>query len=163
MGTLMKPPSLEISLRRSLVAAAMITLSALNHPLNGFLRLTPAAQAARRGSRPELTFTGPMPELSGGVAWLNSSPLSSRSLRGRVVLVNFWTYTCINSLRALPYTKAWAARYKNSGLVVIGVHTPEFSFERIQANVETATRGQSVSYPVVMDNNYEIWKAFSNE
>jgi thiol-disulfide isomerase/thioredoxin len=159
----MKPPSFEISIRRSLVLAAMISLSAFDNPLNGFLQLIPAVQAARGGARPELTFKGLMPELSGGVAWVNSSPLTTRSLRGRVVLINFWTYTCINSLRALPYAKEWAAKYNSSGLVVIGVHTPEFSFEKMQANVQTATREQNVSFPVVMDNNYEIWRAFSNE
>ena len=80
-----------------------------------------------------------------------------------MVLVNFWTYTCINSLRPLPYVKDWSAKYKSSGLVVIGVHTPEFSFEREQANVETATRKHEVSYPVMMDNDYQIWRAFGNE
>ena len=104
-----------------------------------------------------------MPEIKGGVAWLNSTPLNSKSLRGRIVLINFWTYTCINSLRPLPYIKAWSAKYKNSGLVVIGVHTPEFSFEKEQPNVEAALREHDVTYPVVMDNGYQIWRAFSNE
>lgn len=104
-----------------------------------------------------------MPELNGGVAWLNSTPLSTKSLRGRVMLINFWTYTCINSLRPLPYVKHWSAKYKGSGLIVIGVHTPEFSFERERPNVETALREHDVIYPVVMDNNYQIWRAFSNE
>ena len=81
---------------------------------------------------------GRMPELDGAVAWLNSAPLSSKALRGKVVLVNFWTYSCINSLRELPYMKAWAAKYKDAGLVVIGVHAPEFGFERDLANVRNA-------------------------
>src|SRR3989475_3843223 len=81
---------------------------------------------------------GPMPELGGAVAWLNSTPLSRESLRGKVVLVNFWTYSCINSLRELPYIKSWAAKYKDAGLVVIGVHAPEFGFERDLANVRNA-------------------------
>ena len=81
---------------------------------------------------------GRMPDLDGAVAWLNSAPLSSKSLRGKVVLVNFWTYSCINSLRELPYVKAWAAKYKDAGLVVIGVHAPEFGFEKDPANVRNA-------------------------
>src|SRR3954463_8704025 len=81
---------------------------------------------------------GRMPDLDGAVAWLNSPPLSNKSLRGKVVLVNFWTYSCINSLRELPYVKAWAAKYKDAGLVVIGVHSPEFGFEKDPANVRTA-------------------------
>lgn len=126
-------------------------------------RIPVVEAAGAEEPRPALTFEGFMPELKGGVAWLNSAPLSTKSLRGKVVLVNFWTYTCINSLRPLPYVKAWAAKYKESGFVVVGVHTPEFSFERQQPNVEVAAREHDVTYPVVMDNNYEIWRAFSNE
>ncbi len=160
----MKRFRFETSLRRALIVAAMISLAALNNPGTGFLQRMPAVQAeAAGGPRPELTSMGVMPELSGGVAWLNSSPVSARSLRGRVVLINFWTYTCINSLRPLPYVKEWSAKYKDSGLVVIGVHTPEFSFEHEQPNVEIATREHIVTYPVVMDNGYQIWRAFSNE
>jgi thiol-disulfide isomerase/thioredoxin len=81
---------------------------------------------------------GPMPALDGAVAWLNSPPLSTTALRGKVVLLNFWTYSCINSLRELPYMKAWAAKYKNAGLVVVGVHSPEFGFEKDPANVKNA-------------------------
>ena len=81
---------------------------------------------------------GPMPELGSAVAWLNSAPLSRESLRGKIVLVNFWTYSCINSLRELPYIKSWAAKYKGAGLVVIGVHAPEFGFEKERTNVENA-------------------------
>jgi len=129
----------------------------------GFLLSTPVVQAAgAKEPMPKLTFEGLMPELKGG-EWVNSAPLSTKSLRGKVVLINFWTYTCINSLRALPYVKEWSAKYRDSGLVVIGVHTPEFSFEREQSNVEIAMRERNVTYPVVMDNNYEIWHAFSNE
>jgi thiol-disulfide isomerase/thioredoxin len=118
--------------------------------------------AGAADSMPKLTFEGVMPELKGG-AWVNSAPLSTKSLRGKVVLINFWTYTCINSLRTLPYVKEWAAKYRDSGLVVVGVHTPEFSFEREQPNVEIALREHNVTYPVLMDNNYEIWHAFGNE
>ncbi|MDB5092986.1 MAG: cytochrome biosis protein [Candidatus Eremiobacteraeota bacterium] len=101
-----------------------------------------------------------MPE---STAWLNSARLSNESLRGKVVLVDFWTYSCINSLRNLPYVKAWAAKYKDAGLVVIGVHTPEFAFEKERANVEGAARDLKVTYPVPIDSNYMIWQAFNNE
>jgi thiol-disulfide isomerase/thioredoxin len=104
-----------------------------------------------------------MPSLDGAVAWLNSSPVTSASLRGKVVLVDIWTYSCINSLRQLPYIQGWAAKYKEAGLVVIGVPTPEFTFEKDQTNVERAVNGLQIAYPVPMDNNYRIWQAFSNE
>ena len=106
---------------------------------------------------------GPMPDLSGAVGWLNSTPLSSKSLRGKVVLVNVWTYSCINSLRELPYMKAWAAKYKDAGLVVIGVHAPEFAFEKDPANVKIAVSDLKVAYPVPIDSNHSIWSAFHNE
>jgi len=108
-------------------------------------------------------YEGRMPDLDGAVAWLNSTPLSSKSLRGKVVLVNFWTYSCINSLRELPYIRAWAAKYKDAGLVVIGVHSPEFGFEKERANVENAVRELNVTFPVPIDSNHRIWRAFSNE
>ena len=104
-----------------------------------------------------------MPELGGAIAWLNSAPLTRESLRGKVVLVDFWTYTCINSLRPLPYMKAWADKYKDAGLVVIGVHTPEFSFEKERANVEDAVRDLKVGFPVAIDSDYRIWEAFNNQ
>jgi len=104
-----------------------------------------------------------MPDLDGAVAWLNSAPLSSKSLRGKVVLVNFWTYSCINSLRELPYMKAWAAKYKDAGLVVIGVHTPEFGFEKNPANVKNAVFDLKVAYPIPIDSDHSIWSAFRNE
>jgi thiol-disulfide isomerase/thioredoxin len=94
--------------------------------------------------------------------WFNSPALSSAALRGKVVLVNFWTYSCINSLRALPYVESWAEKYRTSGLVVIGVHTPEFSFEKDRANVEKAVSTFKLTYPVVMDSDYGIWNAFNN-
>jgi len=106
---------------------------------------------------------GPIPELDGAIGWLNSPPLSRKALRGKVVLVDFWTYTCINSLRPLPYVKSWAAKYKDAGLVVIGAHTPEFSFEHERVNVETAVRDLKVTYPVAIDSNYAIWHAFNNQ
>jgi thiol-disulfide isomerase/thioredoxin len=110
-----------------------------------------------------LVDEGPMPSLDGAVGWLNSPPLNRKSLRGKVVLVNFWTYTCINSIRPQPYIKAWVAKYSDAGLVVIGAHTPEFSFEKERENVETAVRDLKITYPIAIDTNYEIWRAFNNE
>lgn len=104
-----------------------------------------------------------MPSLQGAVAWLNSPPLNRVDLKGKVVLIDFWTYSCINCLRTLPYVRGWAQRYKDSGLVVIGVHTPEFAFEKDQKNVEKAVRDLGITYPVALDSNYVIWNAFNNE
>jgi thiol-disulfide isomerase/thioredoxin len=97
-----------------------------------------------------------------GRDWLNTPPLSAEDLRGKVVLVNFWTYSCINSLRPLPYVRAWAAKYRDRGLVVIGVHTPEFGFEKDLANVRHALADQGIAYPVVLDSDFKIWNAFAN-
>ena len=119
--------------------------------------------AGAADTQPVLDDEGPFPDLSGAVAWLNSPPLSSRALKGKVVLIDFWTYSCINCLRALPYVEGWAAKYKDAGLVVIGVHTPEFAFEKERANVEKAVHDLKISYPVAIDNDYAIWKAFNNE
>lgn len=104
-----------------------------------------------------------MPDLDGAIGWLNSPPLSSKSLRGKVVLVNFWTYTCINSLRPLPYVKSWASKYRDAGLVVVGVHTPEFSFEHEPTNVENAVRTLNVTFPVAIDSKARIWQSFNNQ
>jgi thiol-disulfide isomerase/thioredoxin len=102
------------------------------------------------------------PPRPGSQTWLNSPPLTVADLRGKVVLVNFWTYSCINSLRPLPYVRAWAKKYQDRGLVVIGVHAPEFGFEHDAANVRRALADQGVSYPVVLDNDFRIWRAFGN-
>src|ERR1700733_5088397 len=110
-----------------------------------------------------LADEGPMPDLGGAIGWLNSAPLDRKSLRGKVVLADFWTYTCINSLRPLPYVKSWAAKYQAAGLVVIGAHTPEFSFEKARVNVENALHDLKVTYPVAIDSNYKIWHAFNNQ
>jgi cytochrome c biogenesis protein CcdA len=115
------------------------------------------------GSQVVLADEGPMPKLDGAVAWINSAPLTADSLRGKVVLIDFWTYSCINCLRALPYVEAWSAKYKDAGLVVIGVHTPEFAFEKEQSNVEKAVRDLKVTYPVAVDSDYKIWRAFNNQ
>jgi thiol-disulfide isomerase/thioredoxin len=100
--------------------------------------------------------------LDGGRPWLNTPPLDASALRGKVVLVNFWTYSCINCLRTLPYLEAWAEKYRAQGLVVVGVHAPEFAFERDPANVRRAAAMLGVRYPVVIDNDFRIWRAFNN-
>ena len=101
--------------------------------------------------------------LGSATAWINSPPLSAASLKGKVVVVQFWTFTCINWLRTLPYTRAWAQSYRNAGLVVIGVHTPEFPFEHDLDNVRRATAQMKVEYPVAVDNEYAIWRGFNNQ
>ncbi|MFW2346655.1 MAG: cytochrome c biogenesis protein DipZ [Brevundimonas mediterranea] len=110
-----------------------------------------------------LPVEGNMPPLTGATTWINSPPLTPQQLRGKVVVVDFWTYSCINCLRALPYVRAWAEKYKDQGLVVIGVHTPEFAFEKSEANVRDAVRRLGVDYPVAMDNDFAIWRAFKNQ
>jgi cytochrome c biogenesis protein CcdA/thiol-disulfide isomerase/thioredoxin len=111
----------------------------------------------------DLPVEGTMPELAGATAWLNSPPLTRASLKGKVVLVDFWTYSCINCLRSLPYIRAWAAKYKDHGLVVIGVHAPEFAFEKDLGNVQRAVKDLNVTYPVALDSNLAIWQAFNNQ
>ncbi len=111
---------------------------------------------------PQLPTEGGLPSLGGATAWLNSPPLNSATLKGKVVLIDFWTYTCINWLRSLPYIRAWSEKYKDQGLAVIGVHTPEFSFEKDIENVRRASKEMSVEYPIAIDNDYAIWRAFKN-
>jgi thiol-disulfide isomerase/thioredoxin len=106
---------------------------------------------------------GGMPSLSGAVEWLNSPPLTPEALKGKVVVVDFWTYSCINCLRSIPYVRAWAEKYKDQGLVVIGVHTPEFAFEKNIDNVKKAVADLKIGFPVAIDNDYTIWRAFKNQ
>lgn len=118
-------------------------------------------QTSTLGDGP-LGFEGELPPLSGATGWLNSPPLSRESLRGKVVLIDFWTYSCINCLRTLPYVRAWEAKYREAGLVVIGVHAPEFAFEKDFGNVAKAVRDLGIAYPVALDNNHAIWRDFNN-
>src|SRR4051794_528450 len=105
---------------------------------------------------------GHIPPLSGATGWLSSEPLDPTELRGHVVLVNFWTLTCINWLRQEPYVRAWSQAYRDDGLIVIGSHTPEFSFEHEIGLVRQATKEREIDYPVAVDNDYEVWSAFDN-
>lgn len=115
--------------------------------------------------RPDLVLPveGQLPELSGATAWLNSSPLATQSLRGKVVLIDFWTFACINCQRAIPHVRAWAEKYKDQGLVVIGVHAPEFAFERKADYVKRAVADLGLAFPIAIDNDFAIWRAFSNQ
>ncbi|WAG76691.1 cytochrome c biogenesis protein DipZ [Metapseudomonas furukawaii] len=121
--------------------------------------LVASAQAETSGRLPEL---GAMPSLDGATQWLNGPSLDVEGLRGKVVLVDFWTYDCINCRNSLPHVNQWARKYRDQGLVVIGVHTPEYPYERILENVQAAMRRLDVHHPVAIDNQYRIWNAFSN-
>jgi thiol-disulfide isomerase/thioredoxin len=144
-----------------LLLAAML-VSAIEPPIEASAedrsavhQMTPAAvQLPRRGQ---------LPSLDGASEWLNSQPLTAADLRGKVVLIDFWTYTCINWRRSLPYVRAWAEKYKDQGLVVIGVHSPEFEFEKNVDNVRWAARDMRVDYPVAVDSDHAIWRAFDNQ
>src|SRR6266849_6698772 len=118
--------------------------------------------AARHPAAVQLPIEGELPSFSGATAWLNSPSLAAAGLRGKVVLIDFWTYTCINWLRTLPYVRAWAEKYRDHGVVVIGVHTPEFSFEHDLENVRRAAKDMRIAYPIAIDNDYAIWSAFNN-
>jgi thiol-disulfide isomerase/thioredoxin len=138
--------------RRRFLGATAAAVAAARFGVTGF------ARAADR-----LPVEGKLPALAGATEWLNSHPLTPAGLRGKVVLVHFWTYTCINSLRPLPYVRAWAAKYKDQGLVLIGVQAPEFEFEKNPDNVRWAVKDLNIGYPVAIENDHAIWRAFRNE
>ncbi|SAL69499.1 cytochrome c biogenesis protein transmembrane region [Caballeronia terrestris] len=140
---------------------AMTAAADANAPANSGAMMR-AAQVIPNNAAP-LPVEGVLPTLNGAVQWLNSPPLTVQDLRGKVVLVDFWTYSCINCLRSLPYVKAWAQKYKDQGLVVIGVHAPEFAFERDVGNVKKATHDLGIDYPVAIDNDFAIWRALNNQ
>jgi thiol-disulfide isomerase/thioredoxin len=119
--------------------------------------------AAEAQESPSIIGSSPLYGLSGATEWINSKPLTAKQLKGKVVLVDFWTYSCINCLRSVPYIRAWADKYKDSGLVVIGVHTPEFDFEKDLPNVQKAVQKFGITYPVALDSKYAIWNAFHNQ
>lgn len=142
-----------------LTQVSTASTSAIEQKLIDAVRTQPAQPA----SAGDLAVEGQMPALTGAVEWLNSPPLTTEGLRGKVVLVDFWTYSCINCLRALPYVRAWAEKYRDQGLVVIGIHAPEFAFEKNIANVRRAAQDLKITYPVAIDNDFAIWRAFFNE
>jgi thiol-disulfide isomerase/thioredoxin len=130
--------------------------------LFGYMFDAPIA-AAQTSEETSIVGSSPLYSLSGSTGWLNSKPLTAKDLKGKVVLVDFWDYSCINCIRAVPYVRAWAEKYKSSGLVVIGVHTPEFDVEKQASNVQKATQKFGITYPVALDNNYKIWNGFQNQ
>ncbi|MBM3276287.1 MAG: redoxin family protein, partial [Candidatus Sericytochromatia bacterium] len=129
-------------------------------------RLVPSRAPGGPATAPDRRATGAegvlLPEVQGIAAWINSQPLTVAALRGKVVLVDFWTYSCVNCLRTLPYLKEWHAKYASRGLVILGVHTPEFHFEKDAANVRAAVAKHGVTWPVALDNDYATWEAYGN-
>jgi cytochrome c biogenesis protein CcdA/thiol-disulfide isomerase/thioredoxin len=139
-------------------SGAMMSDSNAMRPANNSMMMA----AATEEQKIDLPVEGALPDLSGAVTWLNSPPLDAAALKGKVVLVDFWTYSCINCLRTIPYVRAWAEKYKDQGLVVIGVHAPEFAFERNLGNVQRAVKELKIDYPVAIDNEFAIWRGFNN-
>ena len=156
---------------RKLLAAAVLVI-AIGVPIAGYVRSTEMPQATtstgiwfpflRGASSAQIGSQSELASLERANEWLNSPPLTPQALRGKVVLIDFWTYTCINWLRTAPYVRAWAEKYKDQGLVVIGVHAPEFAFEKNIDNVRWAVKEMRVNYPVAVDNEHTIWRAFKN-
>ena len=148
-----------------LTQLSLANTASLEQRLVDMLHSSPAARDKRElasGSE-TLPIEGRAPALAGAVDWLNGKPLTPDDLKGNVVLVDFWTYSCINCLRSIPYVRAWAEKYKDQGLVVVGVHSPEFAFEKNIANVRNAVSDLKIDYPVAIDNNFAIWRAFKNQ
>src|SRR5262245_26061351 len=153
-----------------LLAGAVLVV-AIGATIAGIVGETKGQRMATSGVRVPFLHGVPTGEIAGGAElasleraneWLNSPPLTPSALRGKVVLVEFWTYTCINWLRSQPYVRAWAEKYRDQGLVVIGVHAPEFPFEKDIDNVRRAARDLKVDYPIAIDNDFAIWRAFRN-
>jgi thiol-disulfide isomerase/thioredoxin len=146
--------------RRIVPIAALLVLGLLGAIAASSTR--PRMEEKPMTSAAKLPIEGALASFAGAVDWINSPPLTPAGLRGRVVLVDFWTYTCVNWLRTLPYVRAWAAKYGPHGLVVVGVHTPEFSVEHDLANVRRAVSQMGIAYPVAVDSDYAVWRAFDN-
>src|ERR1700733_4705138 len=159
--------------RRRFLAITATTLAFALFDVFGSARTQarPIASAAARAIKLQqipstairLPAGGKLPSLGNATAWLNSAPLTPAELRGKVVLVEFWTYSCINWRRQLPYVRAWAEKYRELGLVVVGVHSPEFSFEKNVDNLRWALKDMRIAYPVAVDNDHVVWRGFNNE
>jgi thiol-disulfide isomerase/thioredoxin len=141
---------------------AAILASAIDAPIETLAADKSVARQMTPGAV-QLPIEGELPSLGSATEWLNSPPLTASGLRGKVVLIDVWTYTCINWLRTLPYVRAWAEKYKNQGLVVIGVHAPEFAFEKNLDNVRRAAKDMRVDYPIAIDSDHALWRAFKNQ
>jgi cytochrome c biogenesis protein CcdA/thiol-disulfide isomerase/thioredoxin len=137
--------------------------SVLEHDLIATMPNEPTFGIGTAAAATDPAVSGPVGSLLGPRQWLNTQPLHAEDIKGKVVLVNFWTYSCINCLRVLPHVRAWAAKYKDSGLVVVGVHTPEFAFEKDVANVRQASASLGIGYPIAIDSDFGLWRAFGNE
>jgi len=146
-----------------LTRVSLASTNGIEQHLLDVARPAPVAASPAPKAGDQLPVEGELPALSGATQWINSPPLTPAALRGKVVLVDFWTYSCINCIRSLPYVNAWAQKYRDHGLVVIGVHSPEFAFEKDPANVAKAVRDFGITYPVAVDSDYAIWQAFNNE
>src|SRR6266852_6230598 len=156
------PAMKEIIMKATQLLLGAILVSAIGVPIETFTedksvvqKMTPAAV--------QLPVEGELRSLDNAPEWLNSQPLTATSLRGKVVLIDFWTYSCINWRRTLPYVRAWAEKYKDQGLVVIGVHSPEFEFEKNVDNVRRAAKDMRVDYPIAIDSDHAIWRGFKNQ
>lgn len=141
------------TLHRTLVVACLLALSA------SATAFAPSVRA-QGASREDLRV--PAPELEPGLKWLNSPPLSMEKLRGKVVLIDFWEYTCVNCIRTFPYLKKWNEKYADKGLVIVGVHTPEFAFAREETNVAREAKKEGLTYPLILDSDYAVWRAYGN-
>jgi cytochrome c biogenesis protein CcdA/thiol-disulfide isomerase/thioredoxin len=171
------PPTAETASKDQTMAPGNAMMAGSNAMMSGNPPAMSGSNAMMAGNKPAMSpnngmmaaggasagNASPTADLSGATAWINCPPLTLASLHGKVVLIDFWTYSCINCLRTLPYIKAWNEKYKDSGLVIIGVHTPEFPFEKDESNVRKAVHDLGVTYPVAMDNDYRIWRSFNNE
>jgi cytochrome c biogenesis protein CcdA/thiol-disulfide isomerase/thioredoxin len=152
------PGGAMMAMSNSNMAMTNSTMAMSNSKTDGHAMMMSAAKPAGN-----LPVEGEIPSFAGATLWLNSPPLTPESLRGKVVVVDFWTYSCINCLRALPYVESWYQKYKDHGLIVIGVHAPEFAFEKDPSNVRRAVADLKITYPVALDNDYAIWQAFNNQ
>src|SRR3954465_5841017 len=161
-GSIMKLSHVLLGLSFALRATACTRHDAAQPPRERLTEIS-SVSPSKMPKPPELPVEGELPSFDGATEWLNSPRLTSDGLRGKVVLVDFWTYSCINWRRTLPYLRAWADKYRARGLVVIGAHTPEFQFEKTPTNVLWAVKGMGITYPVAVDSEYAIWRAFANE
>lgn len=155
-------PRLRFARRICLVSVAAAMVAACGSPdlaMNDDSRVFGSGPSLTN----QLTYEGDLPSFAGATGWLNTPPLKRDDLQGKVVLVQFWTFTCINWLRTAPYIRAWAEKYKDNGLVVIGVHTPEFEFEKNAENVRRESKAMSIDYPIAIDSDYGIWNEFKNQ
>ena len=162
LGVLVLGAVIVIALGLDTRVLARLSSGQTNAIEGGLARALGLEEAMPSGGSTGLRDEGPLPSLGGAVAWLNSPPLTNEQLKGKVVLIDFWTYSCINCIRTIPHVRALHGRYAKDGLVVIGVHTPEFAFERDLGNVRRAIRDFGIGYPVAVDNDWTIWKAFKN-